>query len=134
MRTHRGRDSQWIRCEPGGHCSWIAQTSVAAARLRLLEASRGPVPSGGTVENTCGEARCVNLDHLRVSLRPRPASGSMRLCGRGHERTAANVVRHRDGRIAYCRLCRNELRRDRYRADVAYARREIERQRRRRAS
>ena len=39
----------------------------------------------------------------------------------------------RDGRIAYCRLCRNELRRERYRADVAYARREIERQRRRRA-
>jgi hypothetical protein len=86
------------------------------------------------VDATCGNTRCVNLDHLRIARRRTPTVGvsGARLCGRGHELTPANVVRHRDGRIAYCRVCRNERRRERYHADAAYARREIERQRRRR--
>jgi hypothetical protein len=43
---------------------------------------------------------------------------------------AENVVRHRDGRIAYCRLCRNDRRRERYRIDPEFASREAARQRR----
>jgi hypothetical protein len=49
-------------------------------------------------------------------------------CLRGHELKAENAVRHRDGRIAYCRLCRNERRRERYRTDPAFARSEVARQ------
>ncbi|CAN5157409.1 hypothetical protein BH18CHL2_BH18CHL2_00300 [soil metagenome] len=132
VRGHGGRDGQWIRCDPGGHCRWIARTPVHAARLRIYEAGRGSLAPGTRIENSCGEKRCVNLDHLQVARgsASQRVSNSARLCGRGHELTAANVVRHRDGRIAYCRICRNESRRERYRADPAYAGREIERQRR----
>lgn len=133
MNGHGGRDGQWIRCDPSGHCQWIARTSVAAARVRIYEAGRGALAKGTQIEATCGNARCVNLDHLRVARAvagPRPKGGAT--CRRGHELTAANVVRHRDGRIAYCRACRNQRRRERYRIDATYARREIERQRRRR--
>ena len=55
------------------------------------------------------------------------------MCRRGHELAAANVVRHRDGRIAYCRTCRNDRRRELYQRDTVYAQREVERQRRRRS-
>lgn len=132
VRGHGGRDGQWISCDPTGHCRWIARTPVAAARIRIYEASRGPLAPGTRLENTCADGRCVNLDHLRVARGAvaLPVPSDTRLCGRGHELTAANVIRHRDGRIAYCRICRNERRRERYRADKAYARGEVERQRR----
>lgn len=131
-RTHGGRDGQWIRCDPSGHCQWVAKTSVAAARMRIYEASRGALLTGTAVDATCGNARCVNLDHLRISRRRAPIihRQDVAVCRRGHELTPANVVRHRDGRVAYCRACRNERRRERYRTDAAYAHREIERQRR----
>lgn len=135
MQGHGGPDGQWIKCDQRGHCRWTGRTSVVAARLRLYEASRGILPGGTSLESTCGIARCVNLDHLRLShpARSRPTIGTnAKLCRRGHELIAANVVRHRDGRIAYCRVCRNERRRERYRIDQSYARKEIERQRCRR--
>lgn len=133
MRSHGGRDGRWIRCAASGHCQWIARTSVAAARTRLFEASRGPLPGGARLEHTCGEGRCVNLDHLRLARGPSAVTEpGLQLCRRGHELTPTNVVRHRDGRIAYCRICRNDRRRERYREDRTYAEREIERQRRRR--
>src|SRR5437660_1952230 len=103
MQSHGGRDGQWIRCDPSGHCQWIAKTPVAAARARIYEASRGPLARGVRIESTCGNPRCVNLDHLRLAratlsaVRPKGTP----LCGKGHELTAANVFRHRDGRIAY---------------------------------
>ena len=129
--AHGGSDGRWIRCDPSGHCRWLARTSVAAARLRLFAATRGPLPPDGELRNTCGDRRCVNVDHQRVF----PGAGGTDVwrCARGHELTEAGVVRHRDGRIAYCRMCRNERRRDRYRTDPDFARREIERQRQRRA-
>jgi hypothetical protein len=131
MRAHPGRDRQWIRCDPGGHCRWIGKTSIAAARIRIYKASRGPVATGTRVESSCGQARCVNVDHLRpVRAAAREPRVGMSLCRGGHELTGANVVRHRDGRIAYCRICRNERRRERYRSDPAYAALEMERQRR----
>jgi hypothetical protein len=38
----------------------------------LYEQSRGSVPKGASLENTCGISRCVNLDHLRVARRASP--------------------------------------------------------------
>lgn len=120
-----------IRCDPSGCCLWISRASVAAARRRLYEASRGGLPSSARVESVCGTARCVNLDHLRVRTGARVSQGdaAKRECLRGHELSPQNVVRHRDGRIAYCRLCRNERRRERYRTDTTFAEREVARQR-----
>jgi hypothetical protein len=75
----------------------------------------------------------VNLDHVRITPGPYVATGATeRTCRRGHEISPATVVRHRDGRIAYCRICRNERRRERYRTDPMFALSEIERQRNRR--
>lgn len=72
----------------------------------------------------------MNLDHLRVRTRARASqSSAKRECLRGHELSPQNVMRHRDGRIAYCRLCRNERRRERYRTDRTFAEHEIARQR-----
>ncbi len=127
-----------IRCDPSGCCLWTARSSVAAARRRLYEASRGALSALARIENVCRYGRCVNLDHLRIVSRAatRTPSPGVSQCHRGHELTPENVVRHRDGRVAYCRLCRNDRRRERYRSDPAFARREITRQRalRRRAS
>jgi hypothetical protein len=118
-----------IRCVPSGHCRWVGRSAVSAARRRLYEASRGALPPGARVEASCGDRRCVNLDHVGV-VRPSASSvASAPVCARGHELTATNVVRHRDGRIAYCRLCRNARRRDRYQSDPAFAAREVARQR-----
>jgi hypothetical protein len=115
-----------IACDQGGCCLWMARTSVVAARRRLYEAARGSLPRSARLVSTCGTARCVNLDHLRMV----PAGhGTSVLCRRGHELTRDNVVRHRDGRIAYCKACRNERRREHYRNDAKFAAREIERQR-----
>jgi hypothetical protein len=131
MRSRPGRDAQWIRCELSGHCRWIGKGSIAAARLRIYEASRGAMRTGARVESTCGQAGCVNVDHLRPTREAtREPRTDPRLCRRGHELSRANVVQHRDGRVAYCRICRNERRRERYRTDPSYAAREMERQRR----
>jgi len=129
MAWHAGIDGHGIRCDPSGHCQWVARSSVAAARMRIYEASRGPLPPGVRLENTCSVNRCVNIDHVRLLRVAVGRSGPGR-CLRGHELVPANVVRHRDGRVAYCRACRNERRRERYRNDPTYARREIDRQRR----
>jgi len=85
--------------------------------------------------SACGRARCVNLDHLRLSSRSSAGrqTQAIEVCQRGHEVSPNTVVRHRDGRIAYCKLCRNERRRERYRVDPAFANEEIARQRRLRA-
>jgi hypothetical protein len=72
----------------------------------------------------------VNLDHLRLVVPAVPTPADAPSCHRGHALTAENVVRHRDGRIAYCRLCRNERRRVRYRTDPEFASQEAARQRR----
>jgi len=123
--------SEPIRCDVSGCCLWTGRSSVAAARRRLYQASRGALPASAVIENICRNGRCVNLDHLRVVARTvtrRPSPGVSQ-CRRGHELSPENVVRHRDGRVAYCRLCRNERRRERYRSDLSFARREIARQR-----
>jgi hypothetical protein len=126
--------SEPIRCDASGCCLWTGRSSVAAARRRLYQASRGALPASSRVESACRNGRCVNLDHLRVLTRAptRTASPGVSQCHRGHDLTPENVVRHRDGRVAYCRQCRNERRRERYNADPTFARREIARQRARR--
>jgi len=87
------------------------------------------------LENTCERRRCVNLDHLRiVRVAGGPLPSDVDRCQRGHELAPANVVRHRDGRVAYCKLCRNERRRERYERDPRFAERERVRQRQRRSS
>lgn len=120
-----------IRCDSSGCCLWTARSSIAGARRRLYEASRGGIPARTRIESTCRTARCVNLDHLRtVALKASPArEPSVAQCQRGHDLTPENVVRHRDGRVAYCRRCRNDRRRERYQSDPAFARREVARQR-----
>ena len=124
-----------IECDPNGCCLWIGRSALGAARRRLYEASRGPLPSTARLENTCERRRCVNLDHLRiVRVAGAPLPPDVDLCLRGHELTSENVVRHRDGRVAYCKLCRNERRRERYERDATFAERERVRQRRRRLS
>lgn len=123
-------DGEPIRCDPSGCCLWVARSSVANARMRLYQASRGALPATARIETICGHRRCVNLDHLRVLPRsPRGLGAGGPQCQRGHPLTVESVVRHRDGRIAYCRICRNERRRERYRTDPAFARRELLRQR-----
>jgi hypothetical protein len=103
-------------------------------RRRLYEASRGKLARSTLVVSACGTARCVNLDHLRLTSGARGGRArAIDLCRRGHELSPQNVVRHRDGRIAYCKLCRNERRRERYRTDPTFAVNEIARQRRLRA-
>lgn len=129
---HGGRDGQWVRCDPSGHCQWTGRTSVVIARLRIYESTRGPLPRGSHPEVACGSARCVNLDHVRIVSNNRVAAdpSGIGTCQRGHELTVGSVVRHRDGRIAYCRVCRNMQRRERYRRDPIFALAEVERQRR----
>lgn len=118
-----------IECDPSGCCLWRGRGAVGVARRSLYVASRGSLPASARLEQTCERRRCVNLDHVRV-VRAVPATmRDVERCLRGHELTSANAVRHRDGRIAYCRLCRNARRRERYAHDAAYAQQERARQR-----
>ena len=124
-----------IECDPNGCCLWIGRSALGPARRRLYEASRGPLPSTARLENTCERRRCVNLDHLRIIRDPRaPLPSDVDRCQRGHVLAPANVVRHRDGRVAYCKLCRNDRRRQRYANDPTFAQRERLRQRQLRRS
>lgn len=123
-----------IECHPNGCCLWIGSGAVGAARRRLYEASHGPLPSGARLEQLCERRRCVNVDHVRVVRLSAAVKQGARYCSRGHELTEANVVRHRDGRIAYCKTCRNARRRQRYAHDSSFAERERVRQRRIRQS
>lgn len=128
--------SEPIECHQSGCCLWHGRESVGSARRRLFEESRGQLPASAKLESACGRRRCVNVDHLHV-LDAHGSTASlpdMPRCQRGHDLTAVNVVRHRDGRVAYCRQCRNARRRERYAQDEAFARRERRRQRLRRAS
>lgn len=120
-----------IRCDVSGCCVWTARSSVTTVRVRLYEASRGALPAWARIDSFCRNGRCVNLDHLRMSRDAAVGTGSPSVaqCRRGHDLTPENVVRHRDGRVAYCRTCRNEQRRERYRTDAAFAREEMARQR-----
>jgi hypothetical protein len=132
MLSHGGEP---IECHPSGCCLWIGRTAVGATRRRLYEASRGALPASARLESTCDRGRCVNLDHLRVLQAAGAASrADTDRCQRGHELTPDNVVRHRGGRVAYCKLCRNERRRQRYAHDPTFAQRERARQRRLRRS
>ncbi len=119
-----------IECHPSGCCLWIGKGAARAARRRLYEASHGPLPAGARLERLCERRRCVNVDHVRVVRAPIAVSRDMQYCSRGHELTPANVVRHRDGRIAYCKTCRNARRRQRYAHDTSFAESERVRQRR----
>ena len=123
--------SEPIRCDPSGCCLWTERSSVTAARRRLYQASRGALPALARIESACRNGRCVNLDHLRLTAATtrQTRSPGVAQCQRGHDLTPENVVRHRDGRVAYCRVCRNERRRERYQSDPTFARREIARQR-----
>jgi hypothetical protein len=124
-----------IECDPNGCCLWIGRSPLGVARRRLYEASRGALPASARLEITCERRRCVNLDHLRiVRVAGAPLPSDVDRCQRGHELAPANVVRHRDGRVAYCKLCRNERRRQRYAHDATFAQRERLRQRRLRRS
>lgn len=124
-----------IKCDPNGCCLWIGRSALGAARRRLYEASRGPLASTARLENTCERRRCVNLDHLRIArVAGAPLPSDVDRCQRGHELTLANVVRHRDGRVAYCKLCRNDRRRQRYAHDATFSQRERLRQRQLRRS
>lgn len=123
-----------VRCEPNGCCIWSrtrpGEPALVAVTRRAFESVRGPLPEGSSIVRSCGRRSCVNPDHLAL----RTAGPGEPTCARGHPRVPANVVRHQDGRIAYCRPCRNERRRALRASDAAYARREAERQRRLRAS
>lgn len=89
---HGGRVRAVDHVRPVG-TAWTARTSVAGARLRIYEVTRGPVPEGSHIESACGGSRCVNLDHLLiVSDNSVPAAAGHGTCHRGHELLRAALV------------------------------------------
>ena len=103
------------------------------AHRAAYETFRGPVPSGMDLDHLCRNRWCVNAQHLEVVTRAtnlrRGMHPNMVLfrrgeCARGHPRTEENVVRNREGGIAYCRICRNIRRKERYWTDNQYRKRE----------
>ncbi len=115
--------------KPGG--GWIG------AHVLAVYLDGRPVPRGYHVHHRCNTPACVNPAHLEV-LTP-AAHGEVHrpgVCRNGHPRERS--VLKADGRVAYCRDCRNDARRsrpnddpsriaDRERVARSYARRKASR-------
>jgi hypothetical protein len=87
----------------------------------------GPIPDSLTIDHLCRVKRCVRPDHLEVvtALENWSRAGLKGRCRRGHD--SSLFALKADGSTAYCKLCRNEYRRERYRSEAKY--RETEKRR-----
>ena len=94
------------------------------------EAAHGPLPEGAVLHHRCGNAWCVNVEHLEpltaaehaaehLSERNRLRAESRTHCPAGHDLAehGRTVRSTRDGEYRRCRLCEQEAKR-RYREKV----------------
>lgn len=85
----------------------------------VYEAAVGPIPDGFVIDHLCRNPPCCNPAHLEAvtqkvnierGVSPMMIAHLVGMCTRGHS-LAEFAHRRADGRVAYCRKCRNEQRR-----------------------
>lgn len=105
----------YARLRAGGR-----DTPVLYAHRYSYERFVGPVPQGLLLDHLCRTRHCVNPAHLEaVTQRENVMRGAAPMvavslsgkCARGHERIPENTQYKRDGRVAFCKICRRERRR-----------------------
>lgn len=73
-------------------------------------AAHGPIPAGMTVDHLCFQAKCVNVDHLRLltnfenARRQRGAAFPLGACRNGHPNS---MLRVNNAGKRYCPACRS---------------------------
>jgi hypothetical protein len=107
----------------GWHAVSGIRTATTAHRA-VWAGVHGPIPAGMTVDHTCKNRHCVNIEHLRLLTNfenARRTSGRdwpLGFCLHGHPDTDMHYPAN--GSKAYCRECRNAKQRlDRARKRIA---------------
>lgn len=104
---------------PKGYGSFNGETGTIEAHRFAYISRNGAPPAGLVLDHLCRNTICCNPRHLEpVTHRVNILDRSMGVkavayrngtCTKGHPKSRS--VRHKDGRVAYCRDCRNENRR-----------------------
>lgn len=108
---------------PDGYGEFRAHGRLVRPHRFAYEALVGPIPEGMVMDHLCRVRHCVNPAHLEpVTPRENVVRGvgstiiRLRVCGNGHEMTAANTYVRPDTGHEVCRRCKAN---DAYRSRTA---------------
>lgn len=108
-----------------------AKGKLWATHIYAYEQKHGPVPAGTELDHLCRNRWCCNPDHVEaVTHRVNALRGQApavllhrsQQCKRGHEFNETNTYYYkhgtRKGRVAFCRVCKNERRSKNHRSPI----------------
>lgn len=108
---------EWTAAQtPGGYASFHVKGLAHAAHRVAYLLMTGPIPDGLHLDHLCRNKLCVNPDHLEPVTQAennRRAGAARTHCAQGHEYTAANTYRRRNG-SRDCRACNRDRANARY--------------------
>lgn len=123
--------------QTGGYPRVRHNGKIRRTHRLAFEAWKGPIPHGLEIDHVCRQRTCVNPDHLEAvtkAVNLERADNNRRIvamniwrdrthCAYGHPFSGANLGLHKNG-VRYCKTCRAERDRARWKKKAASRRRE----------